>query len=130
MTRYWKIGNNTLGTSTDEVDLATLEPTAEELTLAEFEQAQADLVATIPSKSFTVTTSLNGNGASHVTDSRARRVIIQVVAPTGGPIRARPTVNGTPIVGGAGPFVYDCPGHTLTIETRAGNNDVVIVEEF
>jgi len=130
MTRYWKIGNNTLGTSNDDVDLAVLEPAAEELTFAEYEQAQADLTALLGSASPPVTTSLAGNGQSYATNPSARKVTVQVIAPTGGPSRARPTVDGTPVAGGAGSFVYDQPGHALVIKTNAGNNDVVIVEEF
>lgn len=130
MTRYWKIGDNTLGTSNDDVNLAALEPAAEELTFAEYGQAQVDLADALSAPSPPITTSLVGNGLSHSTNPAARKVTIQVIAPTGGPTRARPTVDGVPIAGGSGNFVYDRPGHPIVVETNAGNNDVVIVEEF
>ena len=84
----------------------------------------------LPAISPPITISLAGNGLSHATNPSARRVTVQVIAPSGGPTRARPTVDGVPVAGGAGSFVYDKPGHVLTIETKAGNNDVVILEEF
>jgi hypothetical protein len=130
MTRYWKIGDNTLGTSSDDVDLATL-PGVEELTEAEWMAAsEAITSASPPPAPQPVTTSLQGNGLSYVTDPAATRVTVQVIAPIGGPVRARPTVDGQPVSGGAGPFVYDNPGHAIVIGTRAGNNDVVVIEEF
>lgn len=77
-----------------------------------------------------VTTALQGNERSYLTDPNASRVTVQVLSPSGGPSRARPTIDGVPVAGGGGPFVYDRAGHVFTIETRAGNNDVVILEEF
>lgn len=80
-------------------------------------------------------TALIGNGHTHTTDPLARRVTIYVHAPAEGPERARPTLNGAPIRGSAtGPYVIEAPaGFTvpaLTIATRSGLNDVVIIEEF
>lgn len=80
-----------------------------------------------------VVTPLIGNGKSHTTDPLARRVMVYVHAPEGGPQRARPTVNGG-AVRGPGEYVFDSPdGFTvpsMVVTTNAGNNDVVIVEEF
>lgn len=76
-----------------------------------------------------VITPLVGNGLSHVTDPAATVVRVKVVAPVGGPERARPTVNGMAVCGGAGDYVYQSPG-ALMVRTNAGNNDLIITEEF
>jgi len=85
-------------------------------------------------QSGTVWTALVKNGEAHVTDPLAVKVVIYIHEPKGGPERARPTINGTPIRGGGGPYeIVAQPGYNvapITIKTRAGNNDVVIVEEF
>lgn len=78
-------------------------------------------------------TALHGNKKSHTTDPLAIKVTIYVHEPQGGPDRARPTVDGSPIRGGA-PYIVAAPqGYNVApmlIETQAGNNDLVIVEEF
>lgn len=82
-----------------------------------------------PPKKAPIITPLVGNGLHHTTDPLAAIVRVKVVSPTGGPERARPTVNGMPVCGGAGDYVYQAPG-TLNIKTNAGNNDLVVTEEF
>jgi len=78
-------------------------------------------------------TALAGNNLTHVTDDLAVKITVYVHEPQGGPERARPTINDAPIRGGA-PYIVEAPrGYNvapLTIKTRAGNNDIVIVEEF
>jgi hypothetical protein len=76
-----------------------------------------------------VSTALIGNNQEHTTDGTARLVNIHINEPTGGPKRARPTVNGDPVVGGGGALIYQKPG-SLTVKTNAGNNDLLILEEF
>lgn len=73
-----------------------------------------------------ILTSLVGNGLSHKTDSAARSVTVQIIAPAEGKVDDRPTINGTPVVGY--PIVLTFPGELL-IETRADTNDVLIIEE-
>jgi len=83
-----------------------------------------------------VTTALVGNNVTHSTSAEARKVTVYVHSPDGGPERARPTLDGTPIRGGygSGKYVIEAPDgwtcESMTVKTRAGNNDVVIVEEF
>lgn len=83
-----------------------------------------------------IVVALIGNGLTHVTSPLARKVSIYVHAPLEGAERARPTVNGSSIRGasGAAPYVFEAPaGFTvpvLTVETKAGSNDLVIIEEF
>ena len=80
-----------------------------------------------------VWTPLHGNKKSHTTSPEAIKVTIYVHEPQGGSDRSRPSVDGSPIRGGA-PYVVASPdGWTLasmTIGTNAGSNDIVIVEEF
>jgi hypothetical protein len=82
-----------------------------------------------------VVTALQGNTLTHTTDPLARKVTVHVHAPEGGPDRARPLINGSPVRGSStGPYVFEAPpGWTVPpvrVDTRAGNNDIVVVEEF
>jgi hypothetical protein len=83
-----------------------------------------------------IVVALIGNGLTHDTSPVARKVSIYVHAPIEGAERARPTVNGAAIRGANSgtPYVFEAPaGFTvpvLVIATRAGSNDIVIVEEF
>lgn len=76
------------------------------------------------------TISLSGNNKVHQTLNEAKRVTVKVIAPTSGPVEARPTVDDVPLLGGAGDYIFESPGHSMTILTNAGNNEVVIVEEY
>lgn len=83
----------------------------------------------------TVVTSLNGNGKSHTTDALAVKVTVHVLAPQEGNIKGRPTINSAPVAAGQGhPYVFEAERgwnvDPLTIETNAGSNDLVIIEEF
>lgn len=129
MARYWKLEDHTFGTSGDDVDLSELDARASELT----EQEWADQTAALSAASVRVpvppvVTSLAGNNTTHSTNGDASVVTVHVLAPAGGPVRARPTINGAPISAGQ-PIILSRPG-VVTVTTRAGNNDVVIVEEF
>lgn len=76
-------------------------------------------------------TTLKGDGKTHTTDAAAACVKIHVFCPdTAAPVRARPTINGVPLAAGSGEIRYDNPGSPMVIETRAGNNDLLIIEEF
>ena len=85
----------------------------------------------LPAASPPVVTALQGNGLTHSTDANAKRVTVTVVAPVGGNSAGRPTIDGKRISGsaGGGNFVFQAPG-VMVIATHAGNNDLVIVEEF
>ena len=81
----------------------------------------------------TIWTPLSGNGKSHTTSPLAVKVTIVVHTLTGGPERARPTVNGAPVRGDARHVIESQSGYNvapITVETNAGNNDLVILEEF
>jgi len=127
MTRYWKIGDDTLGTSFDDVDLALLEPAAVELDEAAYLAASAAIEAASVKPDPTITDMI-GNGLAHVTNAAAKRVVVRVNAPDGGPKRARPTIDGTAVV--QGDYTYDRPGKAIEVKTNAGNNDVLVIEEF
>jgi hypothetical protein len=80
-------------------------------------------------------TALVGNNQNHTTSGLARKVAVYVHAPTSGPVSGRPTINGSTVRGSeAGRYEFVAPdGFTIspmTVATKAGNNDVVIVEEF
>ena len=83
-----------------------------------------------------VVVALIGNNLTHSTNPLARKVSIYVHSPIEGAERARPTVNGAAIRGANSgtPYIFEAPaGFTvpvLTVATRAGSNDIVIVEEF
>jgi len=83
-----------------------------------------------------VVVALIGNNLTHGTSPLARKVSIYVHSPIEGAERARPTVNGAPVRGANGgtPYIFESPDGftvpTIEIATRAGNNDLVIVEEF
>lgn len=85
----------------------------------------------LPPISGPVVTPLQGNGVSRVTDAAAKRVTVTVIAPVGGNTQGRPTINGKRVAASPGgyPYIFETPG-AMTIETHAGNNDIVIVEEF
>lgn len=75
-------------------------------------------------------TTLKGDGKTHTTDALATCVKVHVFCPdTAAPVRARPTINGVPLAAGSGEIRYDNPG-PMVVETRAGNNDLLIIEEF
>lgn len=80
-----------------------------------------------------IATPLHGNKKTHTTDPAARKVTVYVHEPQGGPDRGRPTLDGAAIRGTT-PYIFEAPDGTtlaaMTIATRAGNNDLVIVEEF
>jgi hypothetical protein len=131
--RYWKRGTRTLAKSADNMDFAAVAPTEGWVELADEAAYNAEAAATnaaLPSIPQPITTSLTGNALSHNTDPGAKRVTVYVIAPTSGPQRARPTIDGTPVLAGGAPFVYQEPRHSISIVTRAGSNDVTIVEEF
>jgi len=85
----------------------------------------------LPAASPPVVTALQGNNLTHSTDANAKRVTVAVVAPVGGNSAGRPTIDGKKVSGssGGGNFVFQAPG-VMVIATHAGNNDIVIVEEF
>ena len=92
--------------------------------LAELQQAAGDLAERPPR-----TTSLKDDAKTYVTDASCRRVQVVVMSPhTGSAVRARPTINGTPVA--AGTYTYESPGHPLVVTTRSGINDLVVVEEW
>lgn len=126
--RYWKFDPASLGTTDDDVDLSA-EPGATELTLAQYEAASDAL--RVGASTSPVITSLAGNNAQHVTNPAARRVTISVIAPIGGNMAGRPSINGkkAAATSGGAPYVLERPG-AVTVATHAGNNDLVIVEEF
>lgn len=130
--RYWQT-NNSLAQTADSVDLSVDDPAGGWVEFADetaYEAAAAALIAAAPAPTPPVTTSLVGNNQSHSTNAAARRVTVVVVAPVGGPVRARPNINGTPVGGGTGPILFDSPADEIVVSTHAGNNDVVIIEEF
>ena len=133
MTRYFKVGDNTLGTGGDDADIMAIYPgEVEELTEAEWVAASAALnAAATPAPTPPVVTSLIGNNVTHSTDAAAKKVTVTVVAPVGGNASGRPTIDGKKVSGssGGGNFVFQAPG-VMVIATHAGNNDIVIVEEF
>lgn len=82
-------------------------------------------------KSAPKSTALKGDGKTHTTDPAASCVKIHVFCPdTSAPVRARPTIDGVPLAAGSGEIKYDYPKSSMIIETRAGNNDLLIIEEF
>jgi len=123
MTRFWKIDDHTTGTSLDDVDMTDLVDGIEEIDQAEYDARLVDAPKSPP-----VVTDLIGNGLEHTTDPDAKKVIITVSAPNGGPKRARPLIDGASVV--AGVYEYDVPGVAIVVETKAGNNDVLIREVF
>lgn len=131
--RYWQIEEHTFGTSSDELDLSALEPRAVELTEQEWVDGTEALAAAsvVPPPPAPIVTSLRGNAANYATHPSAKRVTVLIISPVGGNVQGRPTVNGSAVCAtpGGSPIVFDRPG-ALAITTRAGNNDLMIVEEF
>jgi hypothetical protein len=131
--RYWQLDANTFGTSDDDVDLSLLDPRAVELTEAVWAADTAALNESATPRVPTPprVTTLRGNGLTHATDGSASRVTISIIAPVGGNVQGRPHLNGDPIAAtpGGPPFVFVAPG-VMVVETKAGSNDIVIVEEF
>lgn len=131
--RFWTIdGTNTFAATGDELDLAVLEPDVGWVELDEtaYDAAVGGGAGESVVSGSSVTVALSGNGQHHTTAAGAKRVSVYVVSPTNAPVRARPTINGAPVLGGGAPFVYQDPSIPIRVETRAGNNEVVIIEEF
>lgn len=131
--RYWSQPPATLATTGDLIDLVDLEPDAGwvELTAQTYEDAVAGLAAQASIAVPPVLTSLRGNGHFYTTSDAAKKVTISIIHPVGGNLQGRPQLNGVPICAtpGGAPFLFVQPG-PLTIVTTAGNNDLIVVEEF
>jgi len=128
--RFWKIdrGNGVLSLAVStEGDLRTAFPNAEELTEVEY-GTEAAAVQAAAAKPDPIVTPMIGNKVTHATNPDAKRVVVLVNAPSGGPKRARPTINGVSVI--SGEYAYDRPGKAITVKTRAGNNDLLVTEEF
>lgn len=133
--RYWTQPPITLAQTADDLDLIALEPDLGWVELADeaaYNAAAAAIAAAHPSvPRIPIVTALQGNNQTYTTAANARRVTITVIAPVGGNTQARPMVDGKRIAASPGgyPYVFDRPG-PLKIDTKAGNNDIVVVEEF
>lgn len=125
--RYWQTPAG-LATTEDGYDLAAEVPAAVELDdLAAYDTAAAAGVAAMQSTASKIT-DLSGNDQTYSTDPAAKTVVITVHEPEDGNRRARPTVDDTPVTKGI--YTYDRPGVAIAIATRAGNNDLTIMETF
>jgi len=129
MPRYWRVdrGNGILSFAVSEGDLSSVLAGATELTQQEHTDQSATQMALSASPDPVITT-LVGNKMSYSTATEAKKVTIQVNSPTGGPLRARPLLDGQRVTKGVYTFVY--PGKSKKVQTRAGNNDIVIIEVF
>jgi hypothetical protein len=128
--RYWKIDRGDGTTSlavTEDGDLRSAMPAAEELTV-EAHATESVALAAASARPAPIITPLIGNGLSHSTNAAAKKVIVRVNAPDGGPKRARPTIDDQPVT--VGDYTYDRPGKAIEVKTNAGNNDVLVSEEF
>ena len=116
-----------------DVVLAFMGELVNQLTPAERQELAAQVNSSLTGgiKTAPRSTTLKGDGKSHTTDADATCVRVHIFCPdTAAPMRARPTINGVPLAAGSGEIRYDNPGGSMIVETRAGNNDVLIIEEF
>jgi len=131
--RYWTRPPATLAHTDDSVDLAAVEPSVGWVELADeaaYVEAATAITEAAPAPRTPITTNLVGNNESYVTDPEARSVTVWVNAPDVGALRARPTIDGVPVLASGAPYAYALPGRSITVATNAGSNDLLIVEEF
>jgi len=129
MTKFWFAEPASLAITADNVDLVP--DGFVECTEIDYSAHAAAILDAAPAAPQPVITALHGNGARYITDPNTRRVTLTIVAPVGGNRQGRPTINDISVSAspGGAPYIFDYPG-TLVVETKAGNNDLLIVEEF